>query len=1366
MEGEEEAKMSTVGTVGPFHSQTQSWEEYTEVLEFFFMANDIEDLEKRRAVLLSCCGPATYSLLRSLVSPAKPGEKSYAELVKTLRDHFNPKPSEIVQRFKFNTRTRRQGESIADYVAALRKLATDCNYGDSLLQMLRDRLVCGVNDDSIQRKLLSQHGELTFEKAWDIAQSMETANKDVKDIQALWTDEAGGAGRRPEEAVHRVSEQRSTTSSDQLCFRCRGRHSPATCRFANETCHDCGKKGHIRRACRSKGNPVSGGSSSRRSEGQKSAREKSRKAHLIREGESSESDSEQDVYSLHSVCMFGQKNHKVPPIQRSVSINGAEVNFEVDTGCSVTVLSQKQYVTLRQLDVMPQLETCPMKLKTYTGEKLKVKGMAQVTVGHKGVSKMLPVIVVAGSGPNLLGRSWLKELGLEVHTIHQVETTPNNRMEQVLKRHEAVFKEERGTLKDIKATIHVDPEAKPRFFKPRSVPYAVRPLVDAELDRLLEAKIIEPVTHSEWAAPIVPILKPCGGVRICGDYKVTVNQASSVEQYPIPKVEDLFAKLSGGDQFSKLDMSHAYLQVVLDESSKPYVTVNTQRGLYTYNRLPFGVSSSPAIFQRIMEGILRGIPYCCVFLDDILLSGPTEAEHLRTLEEVLQRLEDHGLRLKRQKCTFLEDEVMYLGHMIDRNGLRPVTEKVAAVQDAPPPTNVSELKGYLGLLNYYHRFLPNLSSLLAPLHTLLRKGVVWRGGADQQAAFDRSKLLLQSSQVLVHYDTRKDVILACDASPYGVGAVLSHRMPDGSERPVGFVSRTLTAAERNYSQLDKEGLAVMFGVKKFHSYVYGRRFTIVTDHKPLLSLFNEAKAVPQMVSPRVQRWAVTLGAYDYVMLYKQGKDHGNADALSRLPVPGPEEEEVPEEEGRVMMLDHLDAPPITDRQVERWTSRDPILARVREYVGRGWPKGVINPCFAPYYQRRDELSIQGGCLLWGARVVIPPKGRSAVLTQLHQSHPGTTRMKGLARSYVWWPQLDADVEGVVNGCDTCQVNRKTPQQAPLHPWEWPDKPWRRLHVDYAGPFMGRMFLVIMDAHSKWMEVYPLHSSTAAVTIECLRNCFSRYGLPEMVVSDNGTCFTSRDFQDFMVRNGIQHVTTAPWHPASNGLAERGVQTLKALLKKSAGGSVETKLARALFSYRITPQSTTGRSPAELLLGRKLRSTLDLLHPDLQSRVQHKQWKQKEQHDQHAKGRSLQGGAPVYTKNFSFGPTWIPGTVEQVTGPVSCTVLLGSGQRVRRHVDHVRHRPASTSFPKEAVGPPAGASMAPLRAQRPSVNQGSAMDLPEPLPDPPGVQTGPPELEVTGEASPPSLPSSPVSGAAPPVLRRSTRETRPPDFYRP
>uniref|UniRef100_A0AAV2K5K2 Gypsy retrotransposon integrase-like protein 1 n=1 Tax=Knipowitschia caucasica TaxID=637954 RepID=A0AAV2K5K2_KNICA len=812
----------------------------------------------------------------------------------------------------------------------------------------------------------------------------------------------------------------------------------------------------------------------------------------------------------------------------------------------------------------------------------------------------------------------------------------------------------------------------------------MRKKVETELERLTKQGVIEPVKFSEWAAPIVPVLKPDGGARICGDYKLTVNPVSKLEQYPIPRLEDLFEKLTGGEKFSKLDLSHAYQQVSLDETSKPYVTINTQKGLFQVNRLPFGVSSSPAIFQRMMEGLLSRIPNVAVYLDDILLTGRSDHEHLETLNEVLRRLQEAGLRLKRNKCAFLEREAEFLGHKVDSAGLHPPPNKVKAVGQAPAPKNVTELKSYLGLLNYYNRFLPNLSTLLAPLHKLLRKDTPWCWKEEQERAFGESKKLLQSSKVLVHYDSQKDLLLACDASPYGVGAVLSHRMSDGQERPIGFMSRTLTPAKSNYSQLDKEGLAVMFGIQRFHKYLYGRRFVISTDHKPLLSLFNELKAVPQMASPRIQRWAVTLRAYEYEIVYKPGKYHGNADALSRLPLPQPSTEKV--QEDRVLMME--DALLVSATEVSQWTRKDPVLSRVRQFIQHSWPSQQSDPAFQPYSVRKMELSVQDGCVLWGSRVVVPPPGWGALIRQLHHGHPGITRMKALARSYFWWPKLDTDIETVVKGCSTCQEHRNVPAPAPLHPWEWPSKPWQRLHIDYAGPFMGHMFLILMDAHSKWMDAYPVSTATSAKTIECLRKSFSSQGLPEMVVSDNGSCFVSAEFKDFMKNNGIDHITTAPYYPSSNGCAERAVQTFKCMMKKAGEGNIQTNVSRVLFNYRITPQSTTGLSPAEMLQGRRLRSTLDLVHPDLRSKVEQKQGVQKKHHDKQRTVRSFLIGDAVITRNFSYGPKWIQGFITKVTGPVSYKVMLGDGSIVRRHVDQILDRPEQKDIiDPEGTGPP-------------------------------------------------------------------------------
>lgn len=1338
------SKMAVViGSVTPFDGVSQSWEEYSEMLDFFFEANDIREEDRQKAVLLSGVGATTYSLLRSLISPQLPKDKTYAELREVLKAHFNPKPSEIVQRFKFNSRVRKSNETIAEYVAELRKLAQHCEYKEALPQMLRDRLVCGVNDDRMQRRLLSEV-DLTFDKAMKLCQAMESASKDVRDLQGRLAEDTALNARvtKTQVSVHKVSADK-TQRKFPSCYRCKGQHTAAECKFATELCHNCGKRGHIKKACRSKpgnSNVQKATSKGQRGEG-KGPRREQRTNQLRGEGESDTED-----MSFHTVYSMSQELSKVAPITRILNVNGIKVTFEVDTGCGVTILSKRQYIQLWKKTGTSELSPCSLRLKTYTGERLGVLGMAQVKVMNKNTEKTLPVVIVDGEGPNLLGRSWLQELAMMDQLVNKVESEPHLQLEEILERHAELFKEGLGQLKGGTAKINVDREAKPRFCKPRPVPYAVKPLVEVELQRLLDDKIIEPVQFAEWAAPIVPVRKPDGSIRICGDYKLTVNRASRVDQYPIPRVEDLFAQLNGGQHFTKLDMSHAYQQVVLEEESRKYVTINTHKGLYTYTRLPFGVASSPAIFQRTMEGILGGIPNVAIYLDDILISGPSEQMHLKNLEEVLQRLEKSGLRLKRSKCEFFGKEVAFLGHKITANGLHPLTEKVEAISDAPQPQNVSELKAYLGLLNYYHRFLPQLSTLLAPLHALLKKEEKWSWGAKQQRAFEGSKELLQSCRVLVHYDSNKPLILACDASPYGVGAVLSHRMADGSDRPIGFVSRTLSSAEKNYSQLDKEGLAVVFGVKKFHKYLYGRQFTIVTDHKPLISLFSEMRAIPQMTSPRIQRWAVTLAAYEYTIVYKVGREHTNADALSRLPLEGGGES-THEEEERVLLFEDIGVPLVNAQQIKTWTDKDPVLSRVREYILRGWPK-VDSPAFTPYTRRQDELSTQDGCILWGGRVVVPPPGRNTLLKQLHQAHPGITRMKGLARSYMWWPNMDAEVEALVKACGACQENRSSPPVAPLHPWEVPDKPWRRIHIDYAGPWMGRMFLILVDAYSKWIEAHAVSSSTSAVTIECLRKSFSQHGIPEIMVSDNGSCFTSEQFQGFAEKNGIRHITSAPYHPSSNGLAERAVQTFKSLMKKMTGDSVETRMARALFSYRITPQSTTGKSPAELLCGRKLRSTLDLIHPDFTKRVHDKQEKQKHYHDMHARARTLEEGDLVYTRNFGSGPAWVPGSITEKTGPVSCKVTLGNGQVVRRHIDQVR----------------GGSSILPAMTTEGLPDTSSEEDEeppPQLLPETPissdsGDSTAAEIMDKLPESSP---------AGQPPAVRRSQRARKTPDYLK-
>ena len=623
--------------------------------------------------------------------------------------------------------------------------------------------------------------------------------------------------------------------------------------------------------------------------------------------------------------------------------------------------------------------------------------------------------------------------------MNNVSTANELSLSAVLTRHTAVFKDELGRVRGTSAKLHVDTQARPRFFKPRAVPYAMRGKVEQELERLEKQGIIKPVDFSDWAAPIVPVLKRDGSVHICGDYKLTVNQTAKLETYPLPKIEDLLASLAGGKAFTKLDLAQAYQQVELDEGSRKFVTTNTHKGLFQYTRLPFGVASAPAVFQRTMENLLQGLKHVYVYLDDILVTGSSKRNHLENLTEVLGRLEKAGMRLKQSKCQFMLPAVEYLGHKISEKDLQPMEGKVRAIAEAPAPQNVSQLKAFLGMLNYYAKFLPNISSRLAPLYKLLQKAVKWAWGPAQQEAFKEAKEALISAKVLVHYDPTKALMLSCDASPYGVGAVLSHKFEDGTEHPVAFASRSLSPAEKRYAQLDKEGLAIVFGVKHFRQYLLGRHFTIYSDHKPLQHLFSENKAIPPMASARIQRWALVLSAYTYDIVFKPGTQNANADVLSRLPLPdSPSDVPLPEE--TVLLLETLQLFPITAAQIKTWTSQDPVLSKVRDLVLQGW-LDTSDPLLLPYQRRKYELNILDGCVLLGNRVVVPPPGRAKVMADLHDGHPGICRMKQLARCYVWWPNMDQELEQTVKTCNSCQMMQKSPARTPMHPWEWPQRPW-------------------------------------------------------------------------------------------------------------------------------------------------------------------------------------------------------------------------------------------------------------------------------------------------------------------------------------
>lgn len=1239
------------GQLHEFQHGAESIESYLERTQVYFRANDIA-AGKRVDVLLTVIGPKTYSLLRNLFSPDLPSSKSYAEICEKLKEHFNPKPLTIAQRFHFHRRNQLPGEKIVDYVAELRRMAATCEFGDQLQTSLRDRIVCGLRNESMQRRLLTEP-DLTLDKTLTIVQGMEAAEENAKSLR----------GSTTEAEVHKVESQTERGPGiGKPCYRCGKKNHPASkCRFVEATCHFCKKKGHIASVCRSR-------SKVSQSRSRPFTDSSSTKSRYPRTSTNYLEEADQiDNLDLYTVTARSSK-----PIIVQMSINGQHHEMEVDTGAAVSLVSES---TLKSTFPKLQLHPSSIMLKTYTNEPVKVLGEVEVAVEYKEQQANLRLVVVPGNGPSLLGRNWLMKIRLDWSNIHAVKTATS--LQEVLNNYKELFNGELGKVQSFQGKLLLRENAQPKFCKARAVPFSIKDAIGKELDRLESQGIVQKVDHSEWAAPIVPVPKKDGSYRLCGDYKLTINPALHVNQYPLPKAEDLFTVMAGGKKFSKLDISQAYSQVQLDEESAKCTTVNTHQGLYMYRRLPFGVASAPAIFQQLMDCTLQGIPNAICFIDDILVTGANDEDHMKNLEAVLKRLHEKGFKLKKSKCAFMQDSVEYLGHKIDAEGLHALPQKQKAVKDAPTPTNVQQLRSFLGLVNYYGKFIANLSTIVHPLNELLQKDRKWNWTSECAQAFRSAKEALVSSSVLVHYDPKLPITLAGDASAYGIGAVISHTMPDGTERPIAFASRTLSTSERNYAQLEKEALSLVYGVKKFHQYLFGRKFTLITDHKPLTAILGSKKGIPSLAAARLQRWAMLLASYQYEIRFKPTSQHGNADGLSRLPLDIGQTGDAPSSSFGTLDVHSMDTLPISYTQVELFTRRDVLLSKVLRYTKRGWP-GEVSSSLKPFFNRRLELSVENGCLLWGTRVIIPKRLQEEILEDLHQSHPGVSRMKSIARSYFWWPSLDKQIEELASHCTSCQSLRHSPTAAPLHHWSWPLHPWQRIHIDLAGPFQGKMFCIIVDAHSKWPEVFELTTTTSDKIIAICRKLFAAYGLPNQLVSDNGPQFVSHEFETFLKLNGVKHLKSAPYHPATNGEAERFIQTFKKSMKASVhdGLTLQHRLQNFLLSYRSTPHATTKQSPAELFLKRSIRTRFDILRPDTAQMVADKQLSQV---SNYKSLRQFAVGDSVLIRNYSSDrPKWTRGKVIKRLGPLNYLVKFPDGNTCKRHVDQLLHCASSDS----------------------------------------------------------------------------------------
>lgn len=1262
---------SAMGLFTNFDHLSQDWNSYKPRLYQWFLANDIlDDIDKlkvkRRALLLSGLSESTYKLVSDLALPKKIEEVDFGEIITLLDNHFTPKRIGFAEKSIFYSSVQRPGESHTQWAARLRGLAAHCGFKD-LEEALLDRFIMGMLPGVERDKLFVQdQKDLNLAKAVDLAESVRCAR--LAATAPPGPPAGAGAAATSADGVFSISKK-------EKCSVCGfSNHKANRCRYKNYQCKQCNRKGHLRKMCTY-----------------------SNKVNYLEDGSLKEGDDGESLINTIR-CINGK------PMTECVSICGLLLEFQVDSGSAVSVIPNEMY--LNNFSQVP-LAVTNKKLRSYTGEQIKTIGYVSLPVSYYNVTHTLDFHVVRNCGPPLLGRDFIRAFNLEISpaidTIQLIDNSEPMLIRELIAKFPKLFSQNLGTFNKYTVELRLKPGSKPIFFKARPVPYSLKDKIDKELDRLVGLGILQPVDHSDYASPIVPALKKDGGIRICADFSVTINKQLIIDKYPLPTVQELFSKLHGGVHFSKLDLSMAYNQFLLSASSQDLTCINTHRGLFKFTRLVFGLSSAPAIFQRAMECLLAGLEGTVFFLDDILVTGENTSVHKERLTAVLQRLEDAGLSLQHNKCEFFKKEISYLGHVIDKNGVRKSPEKVRAISEAERPHNVHQLQSFLGLINYYRNFIPNASSILSPLYDLLRKNAKWEWSTVHDNAFVTVKEILISEKILAHFDPAATLILTVDASPTGLGAVLSQVGNDGLERPISFASRTLSAAEKKYAQIQKEATAIIFGVRRFHQYLYGRSlpFVLRTDHKPLLTIFSPQKGIPEISANRLQRYAMFLSAYNYTIEYVRSRDN-NADFLSRAPLSEPRgagqadaQYSDPGEERAAYVNFVLDGTlPVTVLEICRETERDPILVKIKNFVQHGWPRKTNDLQLKPYHNCRTQLSVERGCLMRGHKVVVPAALRDTICNELHSSHFGIVKMKAEARKHVWFPGIDAALERLAAACTVCAALRPAPPHAPLASWPHPPHAFYRIHVDFLGPFHNQMYFIVVDAFSKWVECFPMSSSYGSkAVIGRLNELMSRVGIPKVLVSDNGTSFTSEEFQHFCSINGIKHVCSPPYHPSSNGQAESFVKIIKKglktiILNNENKNSLQERILKFLFDYRNSKNSTTEKSPAELVYGRPLRSRLDLINPfhpspsfpDLHQTVDVHQATQAK----HYKGKprlifNLNDKVWI-TKNLDNKRfRWMEGVVKEKIGNVMYSIYVPElNCEVRRHIDQIRRLGSSSS----------------------------------------------------------------------------------------
>lgn len=1198
--------------------------------------------------------------------------------------YFEPKSNFRLSRFQLRDMKQESKESVDSFVNRLKVQARKCNFKDinELEDNLIDQLIKGVVHVSVQKKLLDQDPKvLTLDKATDFARTFEATQSQLLQLGCTEQVNYVQKGTRPRgKSVfsHKQSQGDVTHKySNSKCYFCGGQfHNRENCPAKDQKCNKCERIGHWGKMCMS-----SNCSAKYKSKGSKNNpgkfKGKGRKFHEVTSdfSENQSSQLSDNFESLDFDAIYLSIDSDLDHNDRSVAYATIRIEAypgrftnlkgKVDTGAQGNILPIRTFKNLypgfvdsRGLPVNTKKSN--VMLYAYNGTVIKQYGTIDLPCRHQeGIWTRTRFYVADTPGPVIFGLRTSQSLGLVKLNCEILTQAPSISGVQTINSLDSLMKFYPDRFQGLgkfpgEHRLLVDEKVEPKIHPPRRAPIQLQEKIKAELERMKSLDVIRPVDEpTEWVSSITYVHKPDGSLRICLDPK-DLNVALKRGHHHTPTVEELTHRFAGAQFFSKLDAKSGYWSVPLDKDSQLLTAFNSPFGRFCFKRLPFGLKTSQDVFQRAMDKILDGLPGIVTIADDIVVYGKNVKEHDENLHRLMQRAQEKGLVFNSSKCKIKEESIPFFGHVYSRNGISPDSKKVQAINDLSVPTSVTEVQSFLGMITYLAPFIPNLSSHTSSLRQLLQKDSDFQWHSEHQVAFDTLKHLICSASSLSYFNPAKSAVVQVDASQNALGAALIQ-----DNKPIAYASKSLTETESRYANIERELLACVFGAERFHTYLFGKHFTIQSDHRPLDMISKKnLTAAPA----RLQRMLLRLQKYDYEIQYKPGSEVILADSLSRLPKKMKEAEI-----GFDVAVCFVQFSTQRLAELREETRQDAVLSCLMKYIAQGFPdsRRDVHQQVRQFWPFRDELCIEDGLVLKGEQVVIPQTLQKEYLDKIHEGHQGVTRSQQRAKSSVYWPGIYKDIETLVTSCLLCQKHQPSQAKEPLEPIvpNIPNVPWHTIGSDLF-TLDEKNYLIITDYYSKFPFIEELgNDSTSKKIAELTSKIFSIFGVPNTVITDNGPQFQGAAYQKMLQGYGVCHITSSPHHPQSHGFIERSIRTIKSLLKKSGEDS-----NKALLNFRTTPPGPHNLSPAELMFGRKVQANLPIrthgFHDD--HHIEKCTERQSASHDHYNENKrelpELSIDQPIFFQDVAK-KTWSPGTVIGIgPEPRSYTIQCSTTRR--------------------------------------------------------------------------------------------------------